>query len=202
RPTDPGRGGTEIEWGSADALPFPICVSATVPGPGGSVQTKAISAARGNIVLADHGRSVREPLSGPVPAPTVFRVAIDGGPCARTAPEPVPARYAPTLAQRPLTHAAPYDPTQSALAATRWDVADATPEIELASVPATAVPWRPRRDLLGSSETATDFVVEVEHDLEATLRFGDDAHGRRPATGTTFTASYRVGNGTRGNVGA
>jgi hypothetical protein len=201
-PTDAAADVTEIEWGSADALPFALCVSATVPGPGGSVQTKAISAARGNIVLADHGRSVREPLSGPVPAPTVFRVPIDGGPCARTAPEPVPARYAPRLAQRPLTHGAPYDPTQSAQAAMRWAVADAVPEIELASVPATSVPWRPRRDLLGSSETATDFVVEVEHDLEATLRFGDDVHGRRPATGTTFTASYRVGNGTRGNVGA
>ena len=201
-PTDAATDVTEIEWGSADALPFPLCVSATVPGPGGTVVTKAISAARGNVVLADHGRSVREPLPGPVPAPTVFRVPIDGGPCARSEPEPVPARYAPRLAQRPLTHAAPYDAAQSAQAAMRWNVADAAPEIELASAPATAIAWRPRRDLLASSETATDFVVEVEHDLEATLRFGDDVHGRRPATGTTFTASYRVGNGTRGNVGA
>src|SRR5262249_58709296 len=46
------------------------------------------------------------------------------------------------------------------------------------------------------------FVVEVEHDLAATVRFGDDVHGRRPAAGTSFNASYRVGNGTRGNVGA
>jgi predicted phage baseplate assembly protein len=34
------------------------------------------------------------------------------------------------------------------------------------------------------------------------LRFGDDVHGRRPETGTDFTATYRVGNGTAGNVGA
>jgi len=193
---------TEIEWSGADALPFPLCISATVTGAGGGSVTKAMSVARGNVVLADHGRSVGEPLAGPVPPPVVYRVPADAGPCARAAADPVPPRYAPHLAQRPLTHAAPYDATQSAQAAMRWDVADAAPEIELASVPATAVPWRPRRDLLASSETATDFVVEVEHDLDATLRFGDDTHGRRPATGTAFTASYRVGNGTRGNVGA
>ncbi len=201
-PTDDAADVTEIEWGSADALPFPLCISATVPGAGGASETKVISAARGNVVLADHGRSVREPLSGAVPAPTVFRVPVDAGPCARSAADPVPARYAPHLAQRPLTHAAPYDPERSAQEAIRWDVADAKPEIELASVPATAVAWEPRRDLLGSSQNAPDFVVEVEHDLEATIRFGDDVHGRRPATGTTFTASYRVGNGARGNVGA
>jgi hypothetical protein len=201
-PTNDPSDVTEIEWASADALPFPLCVSATVTVAGGLSETKPISVARGNVVLADHGRSVVEPLAGPVPPPRVFRVPPDAGPCARTAVDPVPARYGPHLAQRPLTHAAPYDATQAAQAAMRWDVADAMPEIELASVPATAVPWRPRRDLLASSETATDFVVEVEHDLDATLRFGDDAHGHRPATGTTFTASYRVGNGTRGNVGA
>src|SRR5690606_27326003 len=46
------------------------------------------------------------------------------------------------------------------------------------------------------------FVVETEADGAARLRFGDDRNGRRPASGTRFTASYRVGNGRRGNVGA
>ena len=34
------------------------------------------------------------------------------------------------------------------------------------------------------------------------LRFGDGVHGRRPETGTEFEATYRVGNGTAGNIGA
>src|SRR4029453_826962 len=97
-PSDDAADVTEIEWGGADALPFALCISATVPGAGGTSETKAISAARGNVVLADHGRNVREPLAGPVPAPTVFRVPVDAGPCAGSAADPVPARYAPPLA--------------------------------------------------------------------------------------------------------
>jgi predicted phage baseplate assembly protein len=63
-------------------------------------------------------------------------------------------------------------------------------------------PWSPQADLLGSDGDAPEFVVEVEHDGSATLRFGDGVHGRRPEEGTSFEATYRVGNGVAGNVGA
>ena len=63
-------------------------------------------------------------------------------------------------------------------------------------------PWSPQLDLLGSDGDAPEFVVEVETAGAATLRFGDGAHGRRPETGTSFNADYRVGNGVAGNVGA
>ena len=63
-------------------------------------------------------------------------------------------------------------------------------------------PWTPQVDLLGSDGDAAEFVVEVENDGAATLRFGDDVHGRRPEVTTSFEATYRVGNGTAGNVGA
>jgi hypothetical protein len=62
--------------------------------------------------------------------------------------------------------------------------------------------WIPVPDLLESGESDTTFVVEVEADGTATLRFGDDEHGRTPDTGTAFLAAYRIGNGTAGNVGA
>jgi hypothetical protein len=62
--------------------------------------------------------------------------------------------------------------------------------------------WRPQRDLLNSGPEATEFVVESETDGTAFVRFGDDHHGRRPAAQTVFTATYRVGNGVAGNVGA
>jgi predicted phage baseplate assembly protein len=55
--------------------------------------------------------------------------------------------------------------------------------------------------LLGSRASARQFVVEVEADAVAYLRFGDDTFGRRPEAGTSFEAVYRVGNGVCGNVG-
>jgi predicted phage baseplate assembly protein len=55
--------------------------------------------------------------------------------------------------------------------------------------------------LLNSAATAREFVVEVESDGRAYLRFGDNAHGKRPDAGTSFQAVYRLGNGTAGNVG-
>jgi predicted phage baseplate assembly protein len=61
--------------------------------------------------------------------------------------------------------------------------------------------WSVQRDLLGSASDANHFVVEVENDGTALLRFGDDVHGERPNENTAFKATYRVGNGAAGNVG-
>jgi predicted phage baseplate assembly protein len=101
--------------------------------------------------------------------------------------------------------AVPFDPDRSAKSAMEWDVHDALPAIrELTGTLAGAPPesWLARRDLLSSGEDDPHFVVEVERDGMAKLRFGDDAHGRRPNAGTSFAARYRVGNGLSGNVGA
>ena len=50
---------TEIAWADADALPFPLCLSTLVAGE----LVGDISVARGNIVLVDHGQTIRaEPL--------------------------------------------------------------------------------------------------------------------------------------------
>ena len=91
----------------------------------------------------------------------------------------------------------------SAAATTRGAPRSARPSVELAGTLLGAPePWRPQLDLLASGGDAAEFVVEVEHDGAATLRFGDGVHGRRPETGTAFEATYRVGNGVAGNVGA
>jgi predicted phage baseplate assembly protein len=58
------------------------------------------------------------------------------------------------------------------------------------------------QDLLESGAADPVFVVEVESDGTATLRFGDGTNGYSPDPGSGFTANYRVGNGTAGNVGA
>ncbi len=61
--------------------------------------------------------------------------------------------------------------------------------------------WVPQADLLGSARSEREFTVETEHDGTAFLRFGDNEHGLRPPSGTSFVATYRVGNGVAGNVG-
>ena len=77
------------------------------------------------------------------------------------------------------------------------------PEITLTStLGSDTATWRPKKDLLSSGPTATEIVVETERDGGARLRLGDDTHGARPEAGTAFTATYRVGNGTVGNIGA
>lgn len=62
--------------------------------------------------------------------------------------------------------------------------------------------WSPQPDLLASDESACEFTVEAESDGSVRLRFGDDEHGQRPDPGTELVATYRVGNGVAGNVGA
>ena len=79
---------------------------------------------------------------------------------------------------------------------------NALPSINLESeLDGTILLWTPKRDLIGSRDKP-EFVVEVENDGTAYLRFGDDQYGLRPKPGTKFFATYRIGNGAQGNVGA
>jgi hypothetical protein len=197
---------TEIEWASEDALPFPLCISAVTDKQHGHQYNANVSVARGNMVLADHGITLPrpEPL-GVVPDSSLNRVgAMISDRCHPQDPDPIPARFNPKLAEAPLTFAAPYDMTTSARAVMQTAPQDALPALTLTSVfkAAPPNPWTPLRDLLNSEPSDTEFVVEVERDGTASLRFGDNTHGLRPAAGTSFNASYRVGNGTAGNVGA
>jgi predicted phage baseplate assembly protein len=66
----------------------------------------------------------------------------------------------------------------------------------------TPARWTPQLDLLESSSEDRDFVVETDNYGRAHLRFGDGDLGRAPIPNTILNASYRVGNGARGNVGA
>ena len=203
---------TEIEWDAADALPFALCVS-VCDQPG-----LVVSAALGNMVLADHGRSVFDEALPSVPQPTLRRVRETAlaGACHAGEGEPVPVRYRPVLAHAPLTQGfrladdlavlpGDEDHWWSATAFLQRDPHEALPigcELRDAQWPLSPA-WEPRRDLLASGGSDTHFVVETENDGLARLRFGDDArHGKRPNAGTQFRARYRVGNGPEGNVGA
>jgi hypothetical protein len=71
-----------------------------------------------------------------------------------------------------------------------------------ADLQAMLVCWIPYPDLLGSGPDDCHFIVEIDNDSVAHLRFGDDEFGQRPTPGTVFFAIYRIGNGAVGNVGA
>lgn len=161
----------EIGWDSQDALPFPLCLST-------ELAQAEISVARGNVVLVDHGRTIKEELRQP--------------PAARE-------QYRPRLEEAYVTHRVEYDHKQAlsqpAAPQLIQDPRAALPAVKLLGDGET---WMARRDLLGSGRFAPDFVVEMEDDGSAQLRFGDGEFGKRPSA--ALKTSHRVGNGTAGNV--
>jgi hypothetical protein len=193
---------TKIEWADADALPFPFCVSARAES--GGQQLADVSVALGNIVLADHGRTLlaAEPLPAvPSPQSALAPVSADGcGHCEPPERLTAPSRFRPLLKEQPLAQAAPHDPARPAVEAFEIEVCEVLPAIRLSDDLGRL--WQPQRDLLSSDAFAPEFVVEVENDGRTSLRFGDDENGLAPGEGTNFKALYRVGNGARGNVGA
>jgi len=191
----------EIEWCAADALPFSFCLSVRLGAPD-CRYIGDISVARGNVVLVDHGCPTEE-TTEEVPTETqTGECACEGSAVDMTA---VPGIFEPELKDTPLTFRQPLS-TQSCVPASsllKQNPRGALPDITLYSTPANSgESWLPKIDLLGSTASDRDFVVEMDNEGRAHLRFGDGECGRQPDAGTSFTARYRVGNGRAGNVGA
>ncbi len=180
--TDPldGTAIVDIAWDALDALPFALSLSVRAPGTGALVTDVSVS--RGNLVLADHGLTI--------PAQPVV-------------PQQLPARgpYRPRLQQQGVTFTSGYD-DGLARARPAAPVLVQDPRLALASVALSGSTgdWTVRRTLLDSGPFSADFVVETENDGSATLRFGDGVLGAPPLPG--LRATYRIGNGSAGNVGA
>jgi hypothetical protein len=179
----------DVTWSDADALSFNLDLG-TWPGPGGVALP--ISVARGNVILVDHGRTV-------VPNERFVVADVERSP--------------PRLQNTPLTQQGrvrdhrgvlvPVDPEAPASHALEWELRDAQPSVLLYEGGSGSRDiWYPRRDLLGSDRFASEFVMEVDDEQRAFLRFGDDFKGRRPLAGALFDARYRVGNGSQGNISA
>ena len=175
----------------------------------------------GNIVLADHGRTIEQEDIGTVPQPNPRLIRVPVKQSDRCHPETqeldrlqIFPRFRPQLKEKPLTQTGTitkqqiingrqqkevllFDPVTSATSAFIWQMNNTLPAITLNNQI-----WKPRPDLLNSNRDATAFVVETETDGSSYLRFGDNRHGLRPQSGSTFYATYRVGNGIRGNVGS
>jgi uncharacterized phage protein gp47/JayE len=173
-----GQSYVEIEWHLDDALTFPLCLSTVI----GKTVVEDISFASGNVVLVDHGHTISESLQ-----PAIV---------------PELGNYSPQLQEPDITYVLPYDDRQ-ARQRSATDALQQNPQKAKAAAYLTANGdrWTVQRDLLNSGRFISDFVVEREDDGRAFLRFGDGiVAGRKPVDG--LQATYRVGNGPAGNVGA
>jgi hypothetical protein len=182
----------EVEWAVADALPFALCLSRRI----GGVLHADLARATGNVALVDHGVTApREDALVAVPGGRLPRCALE-----RTMSAPLTQQGRVRVAGGD-DELRLIDPAAGAMAALRCDPADASPALDLRSTDDRRR-WTPRRDLLASGAEASEFVVEVENDGQAVLRFGDGVQGRRPPAAHALRARVRTGNGTAGNVGA
>ncbi len=192
----------EIAWDAQDALPFPLCLSAQIDTGAGPQLVPDLSLARGNILLADHGLTVSgEDLGmlGTDAAGRLIEPMLQNGPLTQQG-------HARDRFGQPVLDAnnqpVVFDPSAPAAAAFQWQLGDALPAARLREHADQVYTWLPQHDLLASSRFDRDFVVEVDNDGLSHLRFGDGFHGAVPRPDVDFTADYRIGNGTAGNVGA
>ena len=193
----------QIEWCPEDALKFPLCLSAQAPSPQCDC-LENVSVARGNVILVDNGAR----SSGSIgTVPTVSTTEHCATKCSPSENETVPGKFRPHLDGTPLTFAQPLSACGCAGASLVNDPRQAVPSITLTGtvtndVGSTQTTWSPIRDLLESGPNDPLFVVEMDNDGNAYLRFGDGNLGKLPDAGTVFEARYRLGNGVAGNVGS
>ncbi len=193
-----GKPITRIRWSQDDALPFPLCLSSTRDADHFSIP--GVSVAIGNVVPADHGVWIKDEAIGEVPPAPPEPVSGVGCTCgsavdgASSRP-----RFYPEPASAPLTFSVPFDASSPASAFLRPNPVSARPQIKVRSDDGGN--WQAEPDLLSSDDLARVFVPEIEHDGSVFLRFGDGQYGMSPKTGESFFSTYRVGNGSIGNVG-
>lgn len=178
-PNDTAGELTHVAWSVADATPVEMTIARTIDDGEDVTYRDGLTVVRTNVVFADQGTTLApEPLA-----------PVSG------------ARYRPRLGNAPLTFAAPFDPGAPTAAELVQPPGPPVPQLVLtAAYQGRTTTWTVRPDLLESGPLATDVTVESEDDGSAALRFGDGELGRVPDPGAAFTAVYRVGTGSAGNV--
>ena len=195
---------TELRWHPEDALPALL----TVPLRGDTGAVELL----GNVALADHGRTLPEPvpLDPPVvPAHRGFRPSLHVADPVYACP--VSLAHIQDVLDAPL--ASLVLPSAAALLTPDPSEAVAALAIREVQTVANADPrppptvWRPVRDLLSAPSTARLFSVAPERvpgsgPCSLVLGFGDGGFGFRPEPGTRFEAVVRSGGGVSGQVDA
>lgn len=196
----------KIEWSEADALPFALHIATY------GKEQFPVSVAHGNIVLADQGRRISGEELPPVLPGVRYRPSLRLPGLTHR----VPYRHDSALktsatdtlfqdARQAMPDIRVYQ-QESVIQLATENAALLPAVIEIANIataPQSSVhhEWKLRRDLLNSDRFARDFLIEMEENEQAFLRFGFGDMGKLPELGDEFVVEYRIGNGTRGNVG-
>ena len=183
---------THVAWDRADALQFPLCLSTELQD---GAPVDRVSVARGNLVLADHGQTVNE--WHPVDPSEPKSEGISTG--------KLPYRF--RLKESPLSFRLPV--ARNAAAASLLDPSDedlhdagAQVSLDIQTSLQVLEDWQPVPDLLDSDRFDLHFVPEVDNGGRVLLRFGNGQHGMAPPDDSYIQATYRIGSGTKGNVGS
>jgi predicted phage baseplate assembly protein len=179
---------TLVRWSQATPLHHEYCLGPTETSP-----LAPRTRARGNIVMATHGETVRETLRTPPPGATA---------------ELSPRRQRLRLGSAPLAHldAQTLSLVTPLAGASSTRATDSTTR-QLRSVSTLRIEvdgeaWQQQPSLLGSRPDDRVFRVEIDDQGAASVVFGDDVSGRRLPGTAAVTATYRVGGGTAGNIAA
>ena len=183
---------TLVSWGPNTPLTHDYCVSS--------------STVRGNVVPATQGETVFETLRL---LSDQDKASADAAIAKRPAGARVP-RQRLTLQQAPLAHldVSTLALGQPAGTATSLQPSNgsftARPTLSVSTLQLTVdgTPWQEKTSLLDSGANDTVFRVEMDDLGDATVVFGNGVFGLQPPETSTVLASYRVGGGSIGNVGA
>ena len=205
---------TDISWRAEDALPFPLCIANSIGADENRVSFTGVSAALGNMVMVDHGRTAGTPVET---LPRTIGTVVAGRRFRPQLPQPYPTFAGPNPYKNAGTPSADGTLAVSCTAAGNVDPTTSLP-LALSVTGTLTIPnplggppeiqtqtWTPLRSLFDPAlaDSPFAFVVEVETNGTAYLRFGDGVDGAQPDPQTVFAAtSYRVGEMDLGNVGA
>jgi hypothetical protein len=174
----PGGKITIVQWSAATPLHFDYCIADVT--------------VRGNMVVATHGETVTETIPVPAGGTQRLRMPLSGTPLAHL-----------DLATFALIASKPVSPEQSAFTQLGQR------SVSTLQVLVNGVTWRQQSSLLDSAPNAQVYRVEIDDAGTATIVFGQGGgepsgqqFGLRPPDNATITATYRIGGGVIGNVGA
>jgi hypothetical protein len=179
---------TIVRWSQATPLRMDHCVADTT--------------VWGNVVPATHGETVTdEPLRQLTTAQQAALQPSASGPLPR---QRLPLSRAPLAYLDPATPGLPARPEADSSTVIAGLPGTALRGVSTITVTVGGVPgpWEERATLLESRPGDQVFRVEIDDDGTAAVVFGDDTFGLRPDDAADVTATYRVGGGAVGNVGA
>lgn len=221
----------EVEWGHEDALPFTLCLSTRTDAPNCEFVETAVARGNVVLVdhgitldEVDDGWVVQaDPLIGCCGCEgAAIDVPMVAKPFSMTLTKPLLTHAEvidPSRAEDLSASALLQQDPRKAVASVKLDdglpISSSNPDYstkESKKPDETAFgftkpvwrnkwDWISKGDLLSSLSTDRHFVVEMDDEGFAHLRFGDNDCGWQPEPRLHFRANYRIGNSTTGNVG-